>query len=345
MFEILLVDDEPIIRMGLHKIIETSGVEIAGIRMAENGAEALERIREKPPHFLFTDIRMARMDGLELCRKVSEQYPHIQTVIITGYGDFEYARTGISLGVKDYILKPITKKQIHDCLHRLIGEEMKRRQALPSLTQSNEWVDEMTEALWTLDEQAVFHSVRSLLEDYDAKELRMEQRKALLGELWQILSHRLSERDVTVPFDMLDWNGVHSSDIMNKRLMEAAGKVMSAIRVKRRGRAKDPIEEAKKYIEEHLTRDFSLEEVADLLGLNASYFSQLFKQVTGETFAHYRISRRMERAKLLLADPNRKITDISYEVGYADHPHFTKTFKKAVGLTPKEYREKLGVDS
>jgi len=344
MFEILLVEDEPIIRKGLHKIIESSSVDIAGIRTAENGEEAIERIREKPPHFLFTDIRMAKMDGLELCRKVYEEYPHILKVIITGYSDFEYARTGISLGVKEYILKPITRKSIQEVLQRLADEEMKRRKALPSLAQSNNWVTRMTEAFWTLDEQAVFQNIHSFLDQFENAGMSIEQRKIIVGELWQVIVNRLRERTVDVLSSPEDWEGIHSSEGLNNRLLELAQRVSTAIRVKRRGRAKDPIEEAKKYIEDNLSRDFSLEEVAELLGLNASYFSQLFKQATGQTFAHYRIGRRMERAKLLLADPNRKITDISYDVGYADHPHFTKTFKKITGLTPKEYREKLGVD-
>ncbi|EFU40873.1 two component transcriptional regulator, AraC family protein [Paenibacillus vortex V453] len=52
----------------------------------------------------------------------------------------------------------------------------------------------------------------------------------------------------------------------------------------------------------------------------------------------------MEKAKKLLAIPHYKITDISFEVGYADHPHFTKTFKKVTGYTPSEYRELLGIE-
>jgi two-component system response regulator YesN len=52
----------------------------------------------------------------------------------------------------------------------------------------------------------------------------------------------------------------------------------------------------------------------------------------------------MEKAKRLLADASFRIIDISYEVGYADHPHFTKTFKKFTGLAPSEYRNQLGID-
>ncbi|HZG57400.1 response regulator [Paenibacillus sp.] len=344
MYDVLIVDDEPMIRKGLTKILETSGTELADIRTAENGLEALALIRERQPDFLFTDIRMAKMDGLELCGVVARDYPFVQIVIVTGYDDFEYARQGIAYGVKDYILKPITKKSIHQIVRRLVDAERQRETAQPSLSRSNEWVAATEEAIWTLQENGAAHAVETLLEELREKGLSVQRQAGIAGELCELLVRRLNERDVyalELPFRT---DGIRTTEELRARLMDFASAAMETLRAKRRGRAKDPIEEAKKYIEEHLSRDFSLEEVADLLGLNASYFSQLFKQMTGETFASYRIRRRMELAKQLLAVPHRKITDISYEVGYADHPHFTKTFKKVTGDTPKQYREKLGID-
>lgn len=104
------------------------------------------------------------------------------------------------------------------------------------------------------------------------------------------------------------------------------------------GKLKDPLEEAKGYIEKNLSEEVTLEMVAGILGLNPSYFSQMFKKRTGETFVQYRIRQRMEKAKRLLEQPSCRITEISYEVGYSDHPHFTKTFKKYTGVSPSEYR-------
>lgn len=347
MYHVLIVDDEPMIRKGLTKMIETAaGTDAfaADIRAAENGVEALALVRAREPDFLFTDIRMAKMDGLELCGIVSREYPHIQTVIVTGYDDFEYARQGIAYGVKDYILKPITKKNIHQVIHRLVEEHRKRERALPSLSKSQAWVAGMEEAIWTLEESAVSGAIGTLLEELRQKGLTVSQQAAMAEELCELLVRRLNARDVYAIELTFAKEEARTGEELRERIERFAAAAMQSLRAKRKGKAKDPIEEAKKYIEEHLSRDFSLEEVADMLGLNASYFSQLFKQMTGETFASYRIRRRMERAKQLLAQPQHKITDISYEVGYADHPHFTKTFKKVTGDTPKQYREKLGID-
>lgn len=66
--------------------------------------------------------------------------------------------------------------------------------------------------------------------------------------------------------------------------------------------------------------------------------------MTGETFVHYRIRRRMEEARRLLAVPTMTISDISIHVGYEDYPHFTKTFKNLVGVSPSEYRASFGIE-
>ena len=70
------------------------------------------------------------------------------------------------------------------------------------------------------------------------------------------------------------------------------------------------------------------------------FICTLFKTETGQTLNQYITEYRIERAKLLLADPRNKIADISARVGYSDGNYFSKSFRKAVGLSPSEYREK-----
>ena len=105
----------------------------------------------------------------------------------------------------------------------------------------------------------------------------------------------------------------------------------------------DPIEIAKKYILEHIEKDISLEDVANKLGFNSSYFSQIFKRKTGKTFVKYRTNLRMERAKEILLRQDVRIIDIPFMIGLNDHPHFTKTFKEHTGYTPSGYRRKMGI--
>lgn len=345
MYRMLVVDDEPVIRKGLVKIIEQSKVEFACIQSVENGVRALELIREEQPHFLFTDIRMPKMDGLVLCEKVSELFPEIQIVVVSGYSDFKYAQKALTYGVKDYLLKPITKNNVHDTLRKLINNfEKKNISVYLSIEKLDDLVKSMEEAIWSLQSDDLYNLLDVLITEFQSYQLTFVQQSDVLDEYYSILIKKLNTRDV-FPF-INDFDLKHTEDATEAvNYFESKVKnLMTDLRVRRKGKLKDPVEEAKNYIEKHLSKEVSLEEVAGFLGLNASYFSQLFKQTTHETFVQFRIKRRMEKAKKLLEIPHYRITDISYEIGYADHPHFTKTFKKYMGLSPSEYRRKLGID-
>lgn len=98
------------------------------------------------------------------------------------------------------------------------------------------------------------------------------------------------------------------------------------------------IRQALDYIDQHLSDALSLEALADILYMNASYLSSLFKQETGQNYRDYVIQCRLNKAKMLLRNSNEKIGNIAQAVGYSDSKHFGKMFKKEVGVTPKEYR-------
>lgn len=93
------------------------------------------------------------------------------------------------------------------------------------------------------------------------------------------------------------------------------------------------------YIETHLDEDLSLTKLADIGGFNASYFSRMFKQIMGETVSDYVLQKRMELAKKLLANSNVKIQDIASRTGYTSPQAFTRTFRRELNISPKEYRE------
>lgn len=346
MYHILVVDDEPMIRRGLEKLILGSAPDSVTVETADNGVDALEKMGHRRPDFVFTDIRMPRMDGLELCSKIRERHNDIEIVVVSGYSDFDYAQKCVSYGVKEYILKPVTRLGITQAVMKLIeGAVMKRTIAFIPMAEQESWLEQLEDAVWHLNEAKVAETVVELRRYCAEQGIDAEQLRELLYELLAKLVKNLNRRDV-YSFPPLDgaMKGEADEAALSQWTSDRLGEMMSLIKGKRRGNAKDPVEEVKRYIENNLSKELSLEEVADRLGLNPSYFSQLFKQMTDETFVQYRIKRRVERAKKLLALSHYKITDISHEVGYADHPHFTKTFKRMTGYTPSEYRDMLGID-
>lgn len=102
------------------------------------------------------------------------------------------------------------------------------------------------------------------------------------------------------------------------------------------------IARVKGYINEHLTEDISVSEVARAFHLSPNYFSRLFKRITGERCNEYIVRRRIERAKYLLTTTNFKVGRIAADVGYQDTNYFSLSFKKQTGLSPLQYRDRGG---
>lgn len=130
MKNLLIVDDERMIRHGLKAMIEREYPSVYNIALAGNGAEALELFKQERRDIIITDIRMPVMDGMALLEQLSkESQPGEEpaVIILSGYDDFEYAKNAIRHRVKDYLLKPIRREELFEILER-IGEEWKSRE-------------------------------------------------------------------------------------------------------------------------------------------------------------------------------------------------------------------------
>ena len=119
MLKVFLVEDESIVREGLRDNMPWQQYGYQFVGEASDGEMALPMIRKLKPDVLFTDIKMPFMDGLALSRIVSQEFPDMKIIIISGYDDFEYARQAIKLGVEQYLLKPITKVTMTKVLSEL----------------------------------------------------------------------------------------------------------------------------------------------------------------------------------------------------------------------------------
>lgn len=114
--KLFLVEDEALIRSGLKHLIEEviGGFQVVG--EAENGRAALEALKSVKPDVLITDIRMNEMNGLELIRRIRDQYPDLYILILSGFADFEYAKQAIKYGISDYLLKPVDRTELAQAL-------------------------------------------------------------------------------------------------------------------------------------------------------------------------------------------------------------------------------------
>lgn len=118
-YRVLLADDEEEIRAGISRKIDWASLGFELVGEAENGEVALELAEQLHPDVVLTDIKMPFMDGLELCRRLRQSLPAAKLVVFSGFDDFEYARQAVSMGVSEYILKPINAPELTAVLEKL----------------------------------------------------------------------------------------------------------------------------------------------------------------------------------------------------------------------------------
>lgn len=118
----MLADDEVNILNNLRTVVpwEEFGIDIVG--MAKDGEDALQIFRESQPEFILCDIRMPGMDGIELIEQINQEDAQCEIVMLTGHKDFEYMRSSIRSGVRDYLLKPIDYEELQEVVERAAAD-------------------------------------------------------------------------------------------------------------------------------------------------------------------------------------------------------------------------------
>jgi two-component system response regulator YesN len=256
MYKALIVDDEKIEREGIKFLIETMGLNLTTAE-AENGVKALDYLQAHEVDVLFTDIRMPFMDGLALASQAKKLNPKLKVIIVSAFGEFEYAKQAIQIHVVHYLLKPV---------------------------EVAEFLEVVTQVVTLCDEDR-------------------EQREQTL-KLQQV------------------------SEMGNRYVQQSSAESPRKV-----------IGEVIKVIHRDYGQDISLDSLAEKACLSPSYLSHLFKKETGASLVKYITCYRLDKAGELLRSTNKKISDISHEVGYTNFAYFCSIFKNYYGKTPAKYRE------
>lgn len=126
MLQLLIVDDSKWTRDGLAQIIDWSSLGIEICATSSSAAKACEILASNHVDLLITDIKMTGMDGLELTEHVHTKYPHIKTILISAYKEFDYAYKAVQLGVAGYILKPIVPDDLLKTVQSITASMVKQ---------------------------------------------------------------------------------------------------------------------------------------------------------------------------------------------------------------------------
>lgn len=150
---VFLADDEDLELFGIEKMLSDMPLELEICGTARNGEEGLRRILELCPDVVISDVKMPKLDGVAMTRRLREQGFSGEIVFISGYQDFSCAREAVSLGAREYLLKPVNRMELERLLSLLAGEELPvkspaEREVLPGADMQREVVRRLLSGDW-----------------------------------------------------------------------------------------------------------------------------------------------------------------------------------------------------
>ncbi|MGF7144015.1 YesN/AraC family two-component response regulator [Anaerotaenia torta] len=256
MYQVVIIDDEPIIVEGISRMVKWDQYSCKIAATAYDGIEGSQVIREYKPDIVITDISMPDMDGLTMIAGLKSEFPNMEISILTGYRRFEYAQQAIRLGVTRFLLKPSNMEELEEAIATMVNN-LKEKQP-PAATN---------------------HPA-------GGEETAVEER----------------------------YDNEASNFIVNN---------------------------AMKYIEQNYPHKITLSEVAEKTYVSQWHLSKLLNRHLGQNFSEILNNVRIKEAQRLLRDPSLRIGDIAERVGFVDMAHFSRVFKKNVGISANEYRNTL----
>lgn len=204
-YKVFLVEDEIITREGIRDNVDwaASGFEFCG--EAPDGEMAIPLIEESKPDVLITDIKMPFMDGLQLSKIVREHMPWIKIIILSGHDEFDYAQTAVKLGVTEYLLKPVSARDISKVLEELsttLDRENQEREKIIALQ------DKAEDNLVLSRERFLLKLVMGGVSSAEAIEQSAQLGLDIVGRYYLVVLIRVELCQDSQPFDYYEYEQV-----------------------------------------------------------------------------------------------------------------------------------------
>lgn len=361
--KVVIVDDEPWTRKVILELGEWRPLNLEVVGEAADGEAGLELIHKLLPDIVITDVKMPRINGIELLQKLRSGNYNIPVIFVSGYDDYTYVRNALKLGATDYLLKPIKaqelNKQLHQCVKSLEGQEISKP-AISAGFFANGWEDVYNSIKKQLEIAVKVKSSNMVSYQFEKLETIIcehEGEKPSINMMIGVYYSMLYPLQVHIESIGLSKNTAfgesepifvfsHGNTIkeMLDYLKELYINAINAIEEHQQNRERLNIDDVCKYVQQNFTRGITLEETADAFHVSKEYLSKAFKLIKKEGFTEYITSLRMQRAHNLITQYNVQIKEVCEMVGYVDLAHFYKVFKKHFGETPGEIRDGLKID-
>lgn len=252
MFKVVIIDDEPIIVEGLSRVIKWEKYDCEIVGTAYDGNEGMELIEEKNPDIVFSDIAMPGIQGLQMIAGLRDKHRDMMITILTGYRDFDFAQTAITLGVCRFLLKPSNLSEIEEAVQYMV-DTLKRR-----------------------EEQAAIKEPEKERKEND-KEHQSEAGSFLVKNALKYLDEHYVEKltlaELAEKMYVSQW---HLSKLLNGHTKKSFNELLNEVRIR----------EAKEFLKDPSLR---IGDVSEMVGfLDIAHFSRVFKKYTGMSANEYR---------------------------------------------------------
>jgi len=359
----MIVDDIDITRKEL-KRLKLWGVETGFIISdeAKNGYEALLKLEINPVDIVITDIKMPKIDGLELLQKIINKNHASCVVLMSDYTDFCYVRQGLVLGAFDYIEKPVEEGELNIILQRakaFIIDKRREQKRLKEIEEklNQKWEDYFPKADVNLIIQFICDGNPNALDatfqllnrigvnsnnDLVKIEIALKNILSEIGsKLFEVYDWLQDFLDIN-NFINIDFSKCNDFDSAREIFLVNIEKCIFIIAKLQLCRQESSIAaQVCKCVLQNVDGEVSLKFVADKLFMNKTYIGETFKQKTGITFVGYLTTVKMERGIKLITEGKLKVYEIGDRLGFKDVEYFSKLFKKYTGLTPTEFRNSI----
>lgn len=364
MYKLLIAEDEADERALIRFLLKEFDNKF-NIMEAANGRDALDLLKNNHIDILLSDVQMPFLDGIELVRTIKEINPDIEVLFFSGFDDFVYVKTALSLKAVNYILKPVSPEEFYKSLSEIVCRlDSNKLQYVKSEQYIEAHFRDVTQetANAAMENLSMNGSTDLLLQDIETA-LRLKQPAQLeilvhnfldqyadtpnlshiyIRYICTALLQKLCSALPSLPSDELQnvaheiYSLRHFSDII-ELINHYLSLVISSFQQEQNA-SSYAVYQVQQYVQTHYKEDLTLNALANMVYLNPNYLSNVFAQTTGCTLSKYIKQIRMEKAQELLLNTNMKIADISQETGYPTTSYFCKTFQKIFGTTPERFR-------
>lgn len=357
----MIVDDMEVMRRQIKRLAlwgENTGFHI--IDEAEDGQEALIKLKRQPVDLLITDIKMPRVDGMELLKETYENDLATCVVFLSEYGEFNFAKEAIQYDIFDYLVKPVQDKELKMLLEKVKNHIKEKEQTEVHLKKLESKLMDKIDVYYptnnliaiikyiSIGNKKAIEATVSMVEEtataleYDKLKVAIVLEKAF-NEIWMEVrkNHDWLEQFVdTTTFATMGLTHYKDIDSMTEKVVEMTKLLISIINTYIIGNRNNPIiNQICMYVINNIERKINMSSISEALFLSKNYIGDVFKEETGMTVGQYITMVKIQRAKHLILNDMLKNYEVAQRLGYNDVEYFGKTFKKITGLSPAEFRK------